>query len=221
MLSKISNLKFFTVMIFIVSLCVLSTSQIYSNESKTIQLSPTRLENGKLLMQALKMRKSSRSFNEKDLPIEILSDLLWAGFGINRSEPNMRTAPSAHNWQEIDIYVAMKKGLYLYKPKKHSLELIQEKDIRENVGKQDFTQTAPVNLIYVADLSKMQGNEETKSFYSAADTGFISQNIYLYCASEGLATVILGLVDKPVLRKIMKLRKDQKIILTQPVGFPK
>ena len=149
----------------------------------------------------------------------MLSNLLWAAFGINRANSGKRTAPSAMNWQEIDIYVAMKSGLYLYNAGQNLLEPVLAQDIREHVGVQDFTQTAPVNLIYVADYTRMSGDNKSKNFYSATDTGFISQNVYLFCSSEGLATVVLGWVNKPQLAKVMKLKKTQKIILTQPVGY--
>jgi len=178
-------------------------------------------EAGMPLMQALTLRKSSRSFDDKELPAQVLSNLLWAAIGINR-EDGKRTAPSACNWQEIDIYVAMKNGLFLYNAKEHSLDLVLEKDIRELTGKQEFVKVAPLTLIYVADYSKMGivSNKE-KDFYSATDTGFISQNVYLFCASEGLATVVLGYVDKPALAKVMKLSDNKKVILTQPVGYLK
>jgi len=188
-------------------------------ESNDIRLSGPRLNKGKTLMQALKARKSNRSFSSRELPKEVLSDLLWAASGVNRPS-GKRTAPTAVNWQEIDIYVAMKSGLYLYDPQKSLLKLIKSDDIREFVGKQDFTQKAPVNLIYVADFSKMSGDSENKTFYSATDTGFISQNVYLFCASENLSTVVLGWVDKERLAKVMGLKNNQKIILTQPVGHP-
>ena len=122
--------------------------------------------------------------------------------------------------QEIDIYVAMKKGLYLYNASKNLLEPIMARDIRKDAGLQDFTQQAPVNLILVADFSRIGGYNDDTVFLSATDTGCISQNVYLFCASEGLATVVLGWVDKGRLAKIMKLREDQKIILNQPVGYP-
>ena len=179
------------------------------------------MEAGLPLMRALKERESTRAFSGRELPPQVLSNLLWAAFGVNRPEAGKRTAPSACNWQEIDIYVAMPGGVYLYDAGGNSLVPVLQEDIRAHTGKQDFTQTAPVNLIYVADYSKMQAKRmEDKDFYAATDTGFISQNVYLYCASEGLATVVLGWVDKPELAKIMKLRPDQKVILTQPVGYP-
>jgi len=168
---------------------------------KPITLLKPQLDRGKLLMQALKERKSSRSFSSKELPLEIISNLLWAASGINRQVSGLRTVPTASNRQEIDIYVALKKGLYLYNPKKNQLDPIMIKDIREFTGKQGFTQKAPLNLIYVVDFSRMGTNSKNKVFYSATDTGFVSQNVYLFCASENLATVVLGWVDKPALKK--------------------
>lgn len=190
-----------------------------------IKLPEPQLTRGKLLMEALKERKTSRAFSSKELPPEVLSNLLWAAAGVNRPESGKRTAPTAVNWQEIDIYVALKSGLYLYDATAHTLKLILKKDIREAVGQQAFVKDAPVGLIYVADFSKMAGayqpSDEDKKFYSATDTGFISQNVYLFCASDGLSTVVLGMVDRPALALIMKLRDDQRIILSQPVGYPR
>ena len=148
--------------------------------------------------------------------------MLWAAFGINRQDSEKRTAPSALNWQEIDLYVATADGLYLYEAKNHTLEPVLAEDIRAMTGRQSFVRAAPVNLIYVADFSRMgKATDKDKVFYSAADTGFISQNVYLYCASEGLATVVRGSIDRPALAKVMKLRPDQRIILAQSVGYPK
>jgi SagB-type dehydrogenase family enzyme len=194
----------------------------YSDEPKPIKLPNPQVDGGRPLMQVLKDRISCRSFSSEKLPDQILSNLLWAAFGINRPDTGKRTAPSAVNWQEIDIYLANAEGLYLYDAKTQTLKPILSGDIRPSTGRQDFVKEAPVNLIYVADFSRM-GNapKEDKEFYSAVDTGFISQNVYLYCASEGLATVVRGSVDKQTLAKTMKLRPDQKIILAQSVGYPK
>lgn len=172
-------------------------------------------------MQALKERKTMREFASQDLPLQVLSDLLWAANGINRPETEHRTAPTAMNMQEIDIYVSKADGLYLFDAKANMLIPVVEKDIRDLIGKQPFVKNAPVNLIYVADLSKMNRIPAVDAdFYAATDTGFISENVYLFCASFGLATVVRGLVDKPALAKAMKLRSDQKIILAQTVGYP-
>ncbi len=190
-------------------------------ESKSIQLLKPQPGGGSPLMQLLWKRKSSREFSSKPLPVEVLSNLLWAAFGINRSD-GKRTAPSGRNQQEIDIYVASVKGLYLYDAKANLLNPILIEDIRGMTGLQPFVKEAAVNLIYVADYSKMGASTDVeKLFFSAADTGFISENVYLYCASEGLATVVRGNVDEPALARAMKLRTDQKIILAQSVGYPK
>jgi nitroreductase len=126
------------------------------------------------------------------------------------------------NSQETDIYVATADGLYLYDAKSNELKPILPDDIRGLTGRQEFVKDAPVNLIYVADLSKIASStKEDKKLYSAAGTGFISENVYLYCASEGLATVVRGSIDRQTLAKIMRLRPDQKVILAQSVGYPK
>jgi SagB-type dehydrogenase family enzyme len=194
----------------------------WAAELLPVKLPPPNLNSGKSLMQSLQARKSSRDFSAKKLPVEVLSNLLWAAFGVNRADSGRRTAPSAVNWQEIDIYVAMADGLYLYNAKEHVLKPVIKEDIRGLTGKQSFVKEAPVNLIYVANYSKMGGGyAEERSFYSAADAGFIAQNVYLYCASEGLATVVRGSIDRDVLAKAMQLRDNQKIVLSQTVGYPK
>jgi len=194
----------------------------WAAELLPVKLPPPNLNSGKSLMQSLQARKSSRDFSTKKLTVEVLSNLLWAACGINRPDSGRRTAPSAVNWQEVDIYVAMADGLYLYNAKEHVLKPVIKQDIRELTGKQTFVKDAPVNLIYVADYSRMGGaNAEEKNSYSAADTAFIAQNVYLYCASEGLATVVRGSIDRDVLAKAMQLRDNQKIVLSQTVGYPR
>ena len=173
-------------------------------------------------MQALKLRQSLRNFNSKPLPLQELSNLLWAADGINRPESGKRTAPSAMNWQEIDIYVMIQNGTYTYDAKSNSLLLITKKDLREATGKQDFVKEAPLNLVYISNEKRItRTNEEDKIRWSSAATGFIAQNVYLYCASQGLATVVRGMVDRETLTKELKLRPEQKIILAQTVGYPK
>jgi SagB-type dehydrogenase family enzyme len=197
------------------------SSNVKALDIETIYLPEPRKESGEPLMKALNNRKSTRDFSDRELSLQTLSDLLWAGFGINRPESGKRTAPSAVNWQEIDIYISNKKGLYIYNAKEHRLDPIHGKDIRNLTGTQNFVKDAPLNLIYVADYSKMgNSSKEQKDFYSAADTGFISQNVYLYCASAGLATVVRALIDREKLNKEMNLKHDQKIILAQTVGYP-
>jgi SagB-type dehydrogenase family enzyme len=204
------------------AISIIYVASISAAEIKLVLLPAPQVDGGRPFMQVLKDRSSSRLFSSEKLSTQVLSNLLWAAFGINRPDTGKRTAPSAVNRQEIDIYVATADGLYLYEAKSQSLKLIVSDDIRALTGRQDFVKEAPVNLIYVADFSRM-GNapKEDKELYSAADTGFVSQNVYLYCASEGLATVVRGSIDKQALAKTMKLQPDQKIILAQSVGYHK
>ena len=191
-------------------------------ELKPVQLPQPQIDTGRPLMQVLNDRKSSRTFSTRELSDQVLSDMLWAAFGENRQRTGKRTAPSAMNWQEIDVYVTTARGLYLYDAKAHALKPVLPKDLRAATGRQSFVGEVPVNFVYVADFSRMgQAKLDEKIFYSAADTGFISQNVYLYCASTGLATVVRGLIDRPALAKIMGLRPDQRVILSQSVGYPK
>ncbi len=192
-----------------------------AQDLKPGKLPEPQLTIGKTLMEALKARKSSRDFKHEKLPAQTLSNMLWAAWGINRPETGKRTAPSSRNKQEIDVYVATADGLFLYDAKNHSLELILSQDIRAKCGTQDYVKNAPVNLVYVADYTRMGERPETeKALTSWADAGFISQNVYLYCASEGLATVVRALIDRGELAKVMKLRPDQKITLSQSAGLP-
>jgi SagB-type dehydrogenase family enzyme len=185
------------------------------------QLLPPQTEGGMPLMKALKNRKTSREFGSKELSAQQLSNLLWAACGINRPDEKKRTAPSAMNYQEIDVYVSMAKGLFIYNPEKHNLTEILKEDIREKTGNQDFVKTAPLTLIYVANYDKMaKSDDKTKDGYAMADASFISENAYLYCASEGLNTGVRAWIDKDVLAKAMKLTPNQHIILAQCVGFP-
>ena len=214
--------KYFSAIPLLVALLVICAALSLAQELKPISLPIPQMDGGKPLMQALKDRRTSRAFSGEELSIQELSDMLWAAFGVNRSETGKRTAPSAVNWQEIDIYVATADGLYLYDASPHVLRPILREDIRALTGLQSFVKKAPVNLIFVADYSKMgQASDEDKDFYSAANTGFISQNVYLYCASQGLATVVRGLIDRPALAEAMGLKSDQKVILAQTVGYPK
>jgi len=186
-----------------------------------IKLPPPKTEGGMPLMEALKVRKSGREFSSEKLPLPVLSNLLWAAWGVNRPDGH-RTAPSARNMQEIDVYVAMSDGLFLYDPKQHQLQKILAEDIRAATGMNDYVKDAAVNLVYVADLTRGNLKEpEAIEFYTGADTAFLAQNVYLFCASEKLQVVVRGAIDRPVLAKKMKLRPDQKITLAQSIGYPK
>ena len=192
-----------------------------AQETGAIKLPPPGMEGGMPLMQALKARHSTRAFGSKPLPPQVLSNLLWAANGVNRPESGHRTAPSAHDWREIDVYVTTAEGAYRYDPSTHTLKRVAAGDIRHVTGVQDYVATAPLNLVYVADLDRMSdASAEDKAFYSATDAGFIAQNVYLYCASAGLAVVVRGLVDRDALGAALGLGRHQRIVLSQSVGYP-
>jgi nitroreductase len=193
-----------------------------SAEVKSIDLPKPVMTGGKPLMEALKDRKTSREFSSEKIPMQVLSNLLWAANGINR-EDGKRTAPTAMNKQEIDVYVVMEDGAYLYDAKENKLVGVVGGDLRGATGMQPFVKVAAMNLLFVADFAKMGGNmpAEVREFYAGTDTGFVSQNVYLFCASEGLATVVRGMVNKEECHKTCKLRAEQKVMLAQTVGYPK
>ena len=187
-----------------------------------VNLPAPQVTGGKPLLDCLKARQSGREFSSEKLPLQVLSNLLWAANGVNRPDSGKRTAPSAVNWQDLDIYAATADGLFLYLPKEHALKKILGEDVRAAMGKQEFVKDVPLNLVYVSDYSKLErGTDEDKRFYSGTHTGFISQNVYLYCASEGLVTVVRGLIDREEMAKLMKLRPGQHITFAQSVGYPK
>ena len=196
------------------------TSWAPAAELTDILLPLPRTEGGMPLMQALKERRTSRAFSTKPLPDQVLADLLWAAWGVNRPDSGKRTAPSARNWQEVEIYVVLEQGAYLYDAKANMLRSVAGGDLRKLTGPQAFVGVAPLNLVYVADITKMAGSApEDQALYSGADVGFISQNVYLFCASEGLATVVRGMVDREILTKALSLPEHKKIILAQTVGY--
>jgi nitroreductase len=181
---------------------------------------------GKPLMQALNERQTTRLFTTDSLSLQQLSDLLWAGFGINRPDQGKRTAPSAMNWQEIDIYVTLPGGSYIYVAESHSLKFINDKDLRKETGGQSFVADAALNIVYVADLGRRgikEGDQikDSDLFMTYSDAAFIAQNIYLYCASANLGCVVRGSVPQGNLAIDLGLRSNQKIILAQTVGVPK
>jgi hypothetical protein len=182
---------------------------------------------GKPLMQALNERQTTRSFTTDSLTNQQLSDLLWAGFGINRPDQGKRTAPSAMNWQEIDIYVTLPGGSYVYVAESHSLKFINNKDLRKATGGQSFVADAALNIVYVADMSKRgkkEGDEikDSDLFMTYSDAAFIAQNVYLYCASADLGCVVRGSVPEGgTLASDLGLKSTQRIILAQTVGVPK
>lgn len=190
-------------------------------QTQPLELPAPQKTGGLPLMEVLAKRSTARAFDTRDLAPQQFSNLLWAAFGINRAD-GKRTAPSARNWQEIDVYVLLKQGAFLYDAKNHRLDLVMADDVRPLGGTQAFVKDAPVTLVFVADLAKMgNGSAEAKANNANIDTGYISQNVYLFCASEGLATGARGMVDRAALGPKLNLRSDQMIVLAQSVGFPK
>jgi SagB-type dehydrogenase family enzyme len=186
-----------------------------------VTLPPPTRAGGLPLMEALKQRKTTRELANQPLPAQMLGDLLWAAFGINRPESDHRTAPSAMNSQEVDLYVATADGVFLYEPKLHRLKPLLNQDLRAKTTSQEFARQAPVVLVYVADLPRLaKAKPDSRPFYAGIDTGCIVQNVYLYCASASLGTVVYDLDRKP-LSDALALGPDQKIILCQAVGFPR
>jgi nitroreductase len=189
--------------------------------AQSIDLPAPQKTGGMPLMDALAKRSTARAFATNELSQQQISSLLWAAFGINRPD-GKRTAPSARDFQETDIYVLLKSGAYVYSAKSNKLDLVVAEDIRALGGTQTFVKDAPVTLVFVADFSKMgRGNSEGKMNTANIDVGYISQNAYLFCASEGLVTGARGSVDRAALGPELKLRPDQTIILAQSAGYPK
>lgn len=187
-----------------------------------ITLPAPQTDGGKPLMQALKLRQSAREFSADKLPLQTLSNLLWAAWGINRPD-GRRTAPSASNKQEIDVYVTLPEGAYIYDAKANVLNPVASGDLRAATGTQPFPATAALNLVLVADLTKAgrPATDPQQAMNIGADAGFIAANAYLFCASEGLATVVRASVDKPVLSKALNLKDTQVVVLAQTVGYPR
>lgn len=191
-------------------------------DAATVDLPPPQMEGGKPLMEALKARRSTRSFDDRPLPSHVLSNLLWAAWGINRPASGLRTAPSSHEYMDIDIYLAMANGVWIYDPGTHRISRHMEDDIRgETTVGQEYVKTAPLNLIYVSDAGRMGNASEANRLLSGiADSAVIGQNVYLFCASEGLATVLRASVPGKQLSKRLGLKPTQAIYLAQSVGYP-
>lgn len=173
-------------------------------------------------MQALNERRSTRSFANKPIPVEVLSSLLWAAQGVNRDDSDYRTAPSARNANEIEIYAVLPQGTYLYRPETHQLTQVVQGDLRAATGTQEFAAAAPLNLVYVVDQSKQPGDFDARTKLTTAytDAGFIGENVYLFCTSVGLGTVFRTIIDIDYIQQRLKLPIFKKILYAQSVGYP-
>ncbi|MFC1608463.1 nitroreductase family protein, partial [Candidatus Latescibacterota bacterium] len=201
-------------------------------ELEPITLPKPGMDGGKTVLAALQERRTIRNISQKELPRQVLSNLLWAAFGVNRGDASFgkpgRTAPSASNSQEIDLYVALPEGVYLYEAVSHHLIPIVAGDFRSRVGRRGAA-NAPVNIFYIADTAKYDlgprqpdrsiGDPEVQKSYYYTDTGFIAQNVYLFAASQGLAAWFHN-CDKVNTVKEFKLRPEQRVLFAQSVGYP-
>ncbi len=205
-------------------LCGATVAVAQPNALKPVALKKPDTTRKATLMEALSKRMSTREFGAKKLSEQDLSDLLWAGNGVNRAATGGRTAPSARNVQDIDIYVITPEGAYLYDAKKNTLEPIAAGDHRAVIAPQQaFVAAAPVNLILVSDYGRFPdgANDAGTTAMAAMDAGMVSQNISLFCAAAGLVTVPRAMIDAEKTAAVLKLKSAQKILLNHPVGYPK
>lgn len=209
-----------------IAIYILSTflaSPLFAQSTKTIVLNPPDITRGLSVMKALSLRASAKEFDTTKIKLQDLSDLLWASNGVNRPELGKRTAPSAVNAQDIDVYVCMETGIYLYNAKKHILDLVIYGDYRKLIAdRQENFAKAPIFCLLVSDISRFSfGKDSLKLIWAAEDAGIVSQNISLFCASVGLATRPRATMDYNKLRGILKLKESQYLILNNPVSYKK
>jgi SagB-type dehydrogenase family enzyme len=209
--------------IIIFASITIALNTLYAQDPKTIILNPPDLTRGLPVMTALSLRASATEFDTTCLNLQDMSDLLWAANGINRPESGKRTAPSARNYQDIDVYVVMKSGAYLYNHNKHCLDFIAGGDHRALVaGRQENFTVTPLFCTLVSDFSRLSsGNDSSKMITAAYDAGIVSQNISIFCASVGLDTRVRATMDKEKLREILRLKDSQHLMLNNPVGYKK
>lgn len=219
-------MKKLIILLFIAAMIVPAMAQknpLYKGSESTesfIELPKPTIKGGMPLYDALYNRHTTRTFSDKELTLQQVSDLLWCANGVNR-EDGKRTAPSARNAQEIEIYVFSSGGIFLYIPEKNILERISKEDRREEMsGQSKMIMEAPITLLFFANYEKMDKfSEESREFYGATDAGFVSQNVYLYCAANKMSTVVMGAIERDPIRDM--IGRDGKAILAQPVGFVK
>jgi len=187
---------------------------------RALALPPPQRHGGLPLLSALQLRRSVRAYGDQTISHETLSTLLWAAFGINRPRSGDRTAPYWRHVMVIDLYLATPDGVWLYEPKTHALLSCIDADIRAETGTQDFVAAAPLELLYVAHGERMDVPAEERRLFASVDSAFIGQNVYLFCASEGLGTVFRGSFDQAKLSKLLQLGDQQFVTFVQTVGYP-
>jgi len=231
----LKTLPAFTTLAGAASISAGESSLPAGDQQPGILLKP-QTDGGKSVLAALKERRTNRNISDKQLPPQVLSNLLWAAFGVNREKGRRgrvgRTAASASNSQEIDLYVFLAEGIYLYDAVPHRLVPVIPGDHRATVGdhgrQQRAMARAPVNLVYVVDIARykeapfqepgLRDPEIQKSYYYVA-TGLIAGNVYLFAASQGLAAWFHNCAKKTLAREL-KLRSEQRVLFAQTVGYP-
>ncbi|MDR2130653.1 MAG: SagB/ThcOx family dehydrogenase [Odoribacteraceae bacterium] len=193
-----------------------------AQDLQEIKLNAPDKTRGSSVMKALSDRASVREMDERALSLQDLSDLLWAAYGVNRPD-GRRTAPTAKNDQDIDLYVALPAGTYLYDARNHLLKPVVSGDLRPVLAAgQEFVKKVPVVLLIVSDYSRFRmGNTEMARLWGAMDGGIVSQNINIFCAAVGLSTVPRAYMDQAKLKEILSLKETQMPVLNNPVGYPK
>jgi SagB-type dehydrogenase family enzyme len=187
---------------------------------ETIKLSAPAIESGQPLLTAMQNRKSDREFSDKNLSLEHLSEILWAANGINRVGENKRTVPSAMAMYPLDTYAFLANGVYKYIPETHELIPVVEGDHRALSGLQPFVETAPLNLVFIADYNKYSRVPAERRIYLASlDAGHCTQNVYLYCASEGLKTVVRAGAQENAVLELLGLDENCQFVVAQTVGY--
>lgn len=197
-----------------------ATTSPSASDAGSIALPKPDTKAGVPVMQAIAQRKSTRAFSSKPLGMQAISDLVWAAAGINRPDKGGITIPTALGAKEIDLFAMTGDGVYSYDAKAHRLNLLAKGDHRHLAGKQDFAATAPLTLFFVADQARMKAPEQAaKDRFGAMTAAYASENVYLYCASANLATVVRASFDEKALGELLKLRPEQKLLLAQSVGY--
>ncbi len=211
---KKSNIIFVLLGVLMISVSTIANAQAR-------RLPSPRPMDTKPLGFALQERKSLRMFIDKPVPEEMLSNILWAAYGYNRVEDQLRTVPSARNAQELDIYVFLHDGIYLYDAQKNTLEMVRKGDFRKMISKQEYFAIAPISIVVVANYDRMERfDKDKREFYSAIDAGYVSQDIYLMCANYRLGTVACGAINHDEIAKLVNL-KNGRVVIAHPIGFAK